>query len=279
MFHLVARALPKRLLFRTHAEALALFHALARAFPEALALTVMPDHVHLVLPHADPSRRLARVMSGYTRWRNHARNENGPVWAPHPPPERLPNAQHARRTVRYVHLNPCRARLVGDPLAWPYSSHRDAVGFAARPVRPVEANPVKFHAWVSGDPTVSTAGTALPAGSWGEVEWAEIVDAVGGVCRVAPEALLQRGTPRTLAVRTAWAHGLRDLAVLTEAVGMDAGSVRRTCATVPGRGGSFSDPALEACVRAVGDHRFVALRGGDLLARNPWAWYRAHGYR
>ncbi len=271
MFHHVARAAPGRLLFRTHAEGLALFRRLARAFPEAEALTVMPDHVHLVLPHDDPSGRLAGAMSGYARWRNHARREAGPVWATHPAPERLPDDQHARRTVRYVHLNPCRARLVGDPLAWPFSSHRDAVGLAARPIRPVDPSPARFHAWVSADGAVAVAGTALPGGTWGDVRWSEIVDAVGGVCRVHPAALLERGEPRTLALRTAWAHGLCDAGVLAAAVGIDASSVRRICAAVPARGGRFPDAALAACVRVVGDPRFSALDAGDLLTTAAWS--------
>lgn len=286
MFQHVARAPPKRLLFRTHAEASALFHGLARAFPEAVALAVLPEHVRLVLPHADPAGRLPRAMSGYARWRNHARGEAGPVWAAHFAPRWLPNAKHTRRAVREVHLAACRAALVGDPLAWPYSSHRDAVGFAARPIRRAEAHPARFHAWVSageaGADDVPLAPSALPGPpwpAWGAVRWGEIVDAVGGVCRVAPEALRQRGPPRTLAVRTGWAHGIRDLDVLAATAGIEPVSVERICERVPSRGGRFADPALEACVRAVGDPRFTALVAGDLLAGPTWGHLRDEGYR
>lgn len=47
-----------------------------------------------------------------------------------------------------MHPNPCRARLVADPLAWPFSTHRDAVGLAVDPVVP-RAGPDELPAQIA----------------------------------------------------------------------------------------------------------------------------------
>lgn len=274
MYHFVARAAPGALLWRTWEEGLALWSRLVAAFPEAVAAALMPDHVHLVLPHADPAGRLRDVMSAYARWRNAARRERGPVWAPHPAPEAIPDAQHLRRTVRYLHLNPCRARLVADPLAWPFSTHRDRVGYAFPATVAAEPDPARFHRYVSADDTVDTAGTSLPQVTYGDVRWEDVRDAVTSVCRVLPEGVLVRGPVRGLALKTAWAHGQHDAALLAAAAGCTRNRVYDVVAGVPGRAARFADPALQACVRAVGDPRFAPLYAGDLRGTRAWARYR-----
>lgn len=118
MFHHVARARSGEWLFRTELEGRGLWRRVA-ALDGLVAACRMPDHLHVVLRHGHPSRCLLQVESACTRARNAARGGRGPLWAPAPPPQPLPDELHLRRTVRYVHLDPCRARLVSDPLAWP----------------------------------------------------------------------------------------------------------------------------------------------------------------
>jgi hypothetical protein len=71
--------------------------------------------------------------------------------------------------------------------------------------------------------------------------------------------------------------GEADAVRIAPLVGLDTSSVYRTWAEVPARGSLFTDPALEACVRAVGDARFAALDAGDLRQAPGWARYRRHG--
>ncbi len=271
MYHLVASARQGHLLWVREPEAAVLFASLLRAFPETVALCVMPDHVHLVLPHDDPGRRLGAVMSGYTRWRNFARGRRvAGLWAPAPPPEHIPNAKHVSRTVRYVHLNPCRDNLVNDPLAWPFSTHRDRVGFARPgPVR-VEADPHRFHHFVSGDPSVNPLGTPLPVMPYGEVTWGAVVDAVAGVCRVPAEAVAS-GLPRRLAVRCAAVFGLRDDLPRS---GLSRTRLFENTRHLPHRGAQAADPLLEACLRAVDDGRFAPLSHRDQRQFPRWLRYR-----
>lgn len=273
MFHLVARARPGTLLFRTHVEARALWDIVVRTFPELIALCLMPNHLHLVLPHADPGGRLADAMRAFARWRNAGRGVTGPVWDEAPGAKELPDASHVRRTVRYVALNPCRGGLVSDPLAWPWSTHRDAVGFALDPVVPVHATPDRHQRFVSADDTVNAAGTPLPATRHEPTSWPEVVDAVCGFARAEAHQVQQRGPARNLALRTAWAHGLRDVGALAIGAHCDRSSVFRAVAGQPDRARLLADPALDACVRAVGDPRFCALDPRDLRLTPRWGRY------
>lgn len=276
MDHLVAHALPGTLLFRTHTEARTLFDLVAAVFPDAAAFCLMPDHAHIVGPPGSGAR-LPRVTSAYARWRNAHRGASGGAWSPAPRADPLPDALHLRRTLRYVHLNPCRAGLTTDPLAWPWSTHRDATGFAVPPVRAREHAPDRFHRWVSADPSVAVEGTHLPEGLWGTVRWEQVRDAVAGVCRLPAEALTRRGPARTLAIQAAWVVEVHDARLLADALEIALSSVYRTVARAPARSLTHRHPPLHACVRAIGDARFAALPPGD-LARTP-AWDKYRGKR
>lgn len=273
MFHLVARAQPGTLLFRTSAEANRLWSAVA-AFPGLQAACLMPDHVHLLLDHPDAARGLGGVMSAYARWRNHHRRARGPVWCAAPAPEPIPDAKHLQRTVRYVHLNPCRAGLVRDPLAWPWSTHRDAVGLAVPGCVRARRDPHGFHAYVSGDPSAAVAGTPFPEEQWGWARLVDVADAVLAVRRQEPEALRRRGPTRRLFLEAAWLlteASTEEIAVHARASGS---AVRRGVARLPGRGSRACPAEVRVVVRALGDDRFAALPPGDLRRLPGWERYR-----
>lgn len=161
MHHHAARTRDKRLAFTTWEEGVRLFHTVSRAAPGALALCVMPDHVH-VLCASDVRARLGVALGGYARWRNRRRGESGAVWEPLPEPTVVEGRRKTNINLRYIHLNACRAGLVEDPLAWPLATHIDAVGLVVGGVRARDADVHRLHAYVSGDPSVHVAGTDLP---------------------------------------------------------------------------------------------------------------------
>lgn len=269
-FHLVGRASAKRLLFRTHTEARKLFDLLRRAFPELVAVCVMPTHVHVMVRVEDGVARLTAVMSAYARWRNHRRGETGTVWRPLGRVDFI--IDHVRRLIRYIHLNPCRRNLVRDPLDWPWSGHRDAVGLAFPPVCKVHPDVREHQRYVSSDESTSVVGTPLPAGVKGVVEWAQVRDAVSAVLRVPVDSLQKTGKPRTLAIRLAWHLGIRDADLLADATGLARSGVYRICAGVPARTARHGDKVLAACALVVGDPRFPALGLEDLAS--GWRAYR-----
>lgn len=272
IFHLVAPA--RGWLYTRSAEALHLWRSLESAFPEALGCTLMPDHVHMVLPHADADGRFGRVRSGYTRWLASQPRWIQPfAWGDVPPPEELaPDPGHLRRTIRYILLNPCRARLVGDPLAWAWSTHRDATGFSARPwLR--HPDPDRFHGYVSGDPSVSVTGTMLPRVQAGEHDLRAVSAAVSAVFRIAgPE--LTYGPARAMAIRTAAAFGHTDSSLLADWSGCTVRQVQRLIRGAGNRWKLFDDDVLSACVRSVGDDRMAELEPGDLTRSRLWQAYR-----
>lgn len=197
-----------------------LWRLLRAAFPDALAVTVMPDHVHVILLAADPHAavlRLAHALGGFA-W------SRGPVWEPIPPPKVLPNTGKLRRDLRYAALNPCRRHLVRDPLEWPWSTHRDLMGCAADPwIRPARLAPLvgwrvegfraSWHGYVSRDRDVDPAGTPAPqAATAREVPVASvgaIARAAASACRVPPAAVRRRGAPRDLFLALARHQGWR----------------------------------------------------------------------
>lgn len=262
MHHVVARATPGTLLFRTWIEAQALWTRLAE-IPAISALVLMPNHIHLLAPDVrEPA--FTRLMSGYARWRNHRRGERGPVWQPHPPFHEVPDESHTRRTRRYIHLNPCRAGLAQDPLAWPFSTHRDVTGLTVKAVVRRSGDAAAFHAYVSADPTVCVEGTWLPQGSAGPHTSVSAVEAaVSAMTRLTISGLRARGPGRTLLIQALRVHTTASATTIAEHLGMDPASVYRT------HTGPRDD--LRRVERVIGDPRFPALEDGD--QRSAWGRY------
>jgi hypothetical protein len=169
-----------------------LWRRLRIRYPACLASVLMPNHLHLVIETRSPRearRILAIELRAFTRrW-----FPGKQLWATVDEPELIPDRRHLRRVIRYVHLNPCRAGLVSDPLQWEWSTHRDAVGAAFPPwldlgaLRRVwgcgaGAFASDFHRYVSGDPTVRVEGTALPLARGGALVLSPEL-AVTAVCR------------------------------------------------------------------------------------------------
>ncbi len=253
MFHHRIWSHRRTYLFLDPVEALALWHILADMFPDMLGMCLMLDHAHVLLSHADPEDRLADAESAYARWRNHRRGQSGPVFAPHPPVEEIPEKRQ-RRVLRYVLLNPCRGGLADDPLRYALSTHRDRCRLTATPLGPVEGDPADFHRYVSSDPTVVVGGTPFPSAPL-TARWSDVVAAVAAATRCLPEDLRRRGPARTLAIRTAWYLGIRDVPRLLAATALSPRQLRDIVATVPPRGATL-DHGLLACVTIAGDDRF-----------------------
>jgi REP element-mobilizing transposase RayT len=254
MFHYVARTIARRRIFADDLQAATFWFALTGAFPDLIALCVVPDHLHLLLPGNDDLRRLGAVLSGHAR-----RLRGASLWQSSPPPVALPNAQHARRTLRYVLLNPCRAGLVNDPLAWPWSTHRDRVGLAVPSIGPRERSPDAFHQLVSGDPSCAVAGTPFPSVASTARCVEDVFDAVSAVARCHPRALERRGPERTLALRSIRVLLPNEYPVAARALHLSADQTTRLLRiekdlVLP------KDRGVLAVCRVVGDPRFRALR-------------------
>src|SRR5258706_5112840 len=108
IIHLAAHAFPGRRPLSSLESANWVWRRLRAGFPGAIAACAMPDHGHILVAMRDAQReriRLAHVLGALTRFRE----PNG-QWSVAEPIE-IRNAEHLLRHVRYVHLDPCRARL------------------------------------------------------------------------------------------------------------------------------------------------------------------------
>jgi hypothetical protein len=101
-----------------------LWQRVREAFPDAIASTVMPDHLHLGAP-PEGAGRFERVLRGFGR-------RYGVRWKVLPP-EPANSAAILARQVRYVFRNPVMAGLVDDVWEWPWSTLRDLAGVVADP--------------------------------------------------------------------------------------------------------------------------------------------------
>lgn len=255
-------------LFRTCLEAQALWNRLVERV-HLTALGLMPDHFHAKGAGPDLRHAVAEAMRAYTLWRNAHRGESGRVWAG--PAEITPinGRDHERRATNYIHLNPCRAGLVDDPLEWDFSTYRDALGFVIGSSFRRVSDPARFH-----DETCAIVGlsSALPqrrpvGGGPPRVPLGTVLAAVSATMRLLPEQVLARGPARDLFIRAArrftgastrtiadWAH------VCTETVRLRSANVA-------------DDAALLVIERVLGDPRFPGLDDRDLCDQPAWRQY------
>lgn len=170
-YHLTARTRWPHKPFTDREVCADLWGRLQKRFPKVLACVLMPNHLHIVLygAHPEAARQILAIeLRAFTQ----SQFPGLRLWEEVPPPEMIQDRKHLARFIRYVHLNPSRARLVDDPLEWEWSTHRDAVGGAAPTwidlgmlMQIFKADPRKLaeviHRYVSGDPTVHVASTPL----------------------------------------------------------------------------------------------------------------------
>jgi len=265
MNHLVCRSVPGRLLFTTSEEGRKLYQYLVMGVPAVVSACVMPDHVHLQTA-VDGRRPFGRSLAAYAQWRNAARGERGAVFGRSPAPAPLATADKVRRTARYIHLNPCRAGLVADPLAWPLSSYREAVGLAVSPFRQADVDPAATHAYVSGDPSVRERGTLLPARQLAIPSVHEVFEAVAALTRCTAADLCRRGPGRSLFVRAARTLTPASAGAIAAMVDLTPRAVRSVAPRLV--------PAVRLVERVSGDGRFHALWPGDVRNLPTWGRYR-----
>ena len=270
MVHQVARAVRGRLLFRTWDEAWHLWHLLVTLVLAPTALVLMPDHLHLQHAH-DVRSAVAQAARAHAKWLNGRRRTRAPLWESIPTCEPLADRQKERRSERYVALNPCRKGLVRDPLAWAFSTHRDAVGLTPVAVRPKVARPHEYHQYVSADPTVDVQGTLLPTAPLsipaGEAGLIAVFDATSALFRATEPMLRARGPARTALINATLCL-VPDVTrtEVAEFLGVDRRTLQRANAS--------SNPTTRAIERVVLDPRFARLGSEDLRKLPSFRMYR-----
>jgi putative transposase len=113
------------------------------------AWCLMPNHVHLVLVPADEDglrAALAPAHRLYTWEINQREGWRGHLWQSRFASFPMDEA-HVHACLRYVELNPVRARLVARPEEWRWSSARAHLGLAADGLTDLAAGDARIADW------------------------------------------------------------------------------------------------------------------------------------
>ena len=89
------------------------------------AYCLMTNHVHLLLAPDTASglgQLMKRLAGRQTRYRNKFEGRSGTLWESHYKSSLVDRDDYLMACVRYIELNPIRARMVSDPMDYPWSS-------------------------------------------------------------------------------------------------------------------------------------------------------------
>jgi len=197
-----------------------LWPELREAFSAAIVGLLMPDHPHVVIATSRPEASVARLDAVLARLVR--RHGLGPSAYRVAEPKPIRGGDVLARHVRYVVLNPCRAKLASCPIAWPWSTHRDVVGACVDPWVGAQRLAAALgctgdgfaawhHAYVSADPSTHVGGTPMPAAArpsaLSSVGLRAIALAVAAATRSPVDAIRRRGPVRALFIALAYEHG------------------------------------------------------------------------
>lgn len=236
--HWVARATTPYEPFKNFDSARWFWRRMTSVFPEILSAVLMPNHLHVILPgHVNGTRKMGGLLSAMSV---HCKIKN--LWQAHSEPTDIPDIHHLRRQIRYIALNPCRKKLCHDPLEWYWSTYRDTLGATiesaplAQRLAPILQDSdhqfeVRFHHYISSDPSVHVAGTAFPKASipktFPEQSIGEILCAASASLRMRPHAVQERGPLRSVFIHLAYRQGWRRPSVLAQICKMTPDGVHR----------------------------------------------------
>lgn len=109
------------------------------------AYCLMSNHVHLLIERqASPVGQIMhRLLTGYAQYYNRRHRKVGHLLQGRYKAILCQSDRYLSELVRYIHLNPVRARIVRKPEECQYSSHRAYLGL--EPARIVDIDPVLRH--------------------------------------------------------------------------------------------------------------------------------------
>jgi REP-associated tyrosine transposase len=109
------------------------------------AYCLMPNHIHLLVERRKVAigRVMHRLLTGYSRYYNKRYGRVGHLFQSRYKGILCQSDQYLAELVRYIHLNPVRAKIVRTPEAYPYSSHLAYIGLKEPGM--VDVEPVLRH--------------------------------------------------------------------------------------------------------------------------------------
>jgi REP element-mobilizing transposase RayT len=109
------------------------------------AYCLMPNHFHLLIERRDDSisRIMQRLLTAYSQYYHRKQQRSGHLLQGRYKAILCQTDRYLAELVRYIHLNPVRAKVVGYPEDFEHSSHRAYLGLD--PGSLVDAEPVLRH--------------------------------------------------------------------------------------------------------------------------------------
>jgi putative transposase len=149
LYHIITRGVARQDIFHDaddHARFMKLLAALKERLPFYLyAYCLMTNHIHLLVERMtdDVGRIMQRLLTGYAQYYNRKYRRVGHVLQGRHKAILCQSDQYLTELVRYIHLNPVRAKMVRQPENYAYSSHRAYMGL--EPSGIVDVDPVLRH--------------------------------------------------------------------------------------------------------------------------------------
>jgi len=134
LYHIISRGNNRRKIFRSHDDYLKFTSMVAQQkakLPFYLyAYCLMPNHSHLLIERQDDkiSRIMQGLLTGYSQYFNRKYRKIGHLFQGRYKAILCQTGRYLGELVRYIHLNPVRARMVRRPEDYEYSGHRAYLG-------------------------------------------------------------------------------------------------------------------------------------------------------
>ena len=146
LYHVITRGVERRDIFHSPEDREKFLTLLAdqkAKLPFYLyAYCLMTNHIHLLIERRtdDIGRIMHRVLTGYTQYYNRKYGRSGHLLQGRHKAVLCQTDAYLAELVRYIHLNPIRAKMVERTEDYPYSSHRAYLGLEL--AGPIDVDPV-----------------------------------------------------------------------------------------------------------------------------------------
>jgi putative transposase len=147
LHHVIIRGIERRKIFRDNKDRENFIDRLSTLIPETktqcYAWAFMPNHTHLLLRSGPPgiSTFMRRLLTGYAVYFNRRHRRHGQLFQNRYKSIICQEDAYLQELVRYIHLNPLRAKIVQDMDEldkYPYSGHSAVMGKVKREWQDIE---------------------------------------------------------------------------------------------------------------------------------------------
>jgi len=133
-YHVTSRGNERRPIFQTRRDFerfIGYFESATERYGARVhCFCLMTNHYHLLLetPRANLEAILHHLNTSYTNYFNKKRGRSGHLFQGRYKAILVEKDSYALELSRYIHLNPMRAQMVGDPSEYPWSSYLAYIG-------------------------------------------------------------------------------------------------------------------------------------------------------